>query len=179
MYLTKKSKLHKKTEWVTRTLKKKGKCVACWREFAPGDTVVTPIRDDVLHTNATYCPRGLEHIDNMTDYRNYLREHKKITDVVEVEMLATKWLIHRTKKGYESIVDIKIITKENKETLKTGITTTTANSTVGITTTTFTESQNFIQLPDHVLGVERVLKMDASTISSGCLLYTSPSPRDS
>jgi hypothetical protein len=59
------------------------------------------------------------------------------------------------------------ITKENRETLKTGITTTTANSTVGITTTTFTESQNFIQLPDHVLGVERVLKMDASTISSG------------
>jgi len=59
------------------------------------------------------------------------------------------------------------ITKEDRETLKTGITTTTANSTVGITTTTFTESQNFIQLPDHVLGVERVLKMDASTISSG------------
>ena len=59
------------------------------------------------------------------------------------------------------------ITKENRETLKTGITTTTTNSTVGITTSTFEESQNFIQLPDHVLGVERVLKMDNSTISSG------------
>jgi len=114
-------KLHKKTEWVTRTLKKKGKCVACWREFAPGDTVVTPIRDDVLHTNATYCPRGLEHIDNITDYRNYLREHKKITDVDEVEMLATKWLIHRSKKGYESVVDIKQITKENKEAYKSAV----------------------------------------------------------
>tara|TARA_R100000329_G_scaffold6666_2_gene8297 strand:- start:4393 stop:4851 length:459 start_codon:yes stop_codon:yes gene_type:complete len=113
--------LHKKTEWVTRTLKKKGKCVACWREFAPGDTVVTPIRDDVLHTNATYCPRGLEHIDNITDYRNYLREHKKITDVDEVEMLATKWLIHRSKKGYESVVDIKQITKENKEVYKSAV----------------------------------------------------------
>ena len=113
--------MHKKTEWVTRTLKKKGKCVACWREFAPGDTVVTPIRDDVLHTNATYCPRGLEHIDNMTDYRNYLREHKKITDVDEVEMLATKWLIHRSKKGYESVVDIKQITKENKEVYKSAV----------------------------------------------------------
>ena len=121
MYLTKKSRLHKKTEWVTRTLKKKGKCVACWREFAPGDTVVTPIRDDVLHTNATYCPRGLEHIDNITDYRNYLREHKKITDVDEVEMLATKWLIHRSKKGYESVVDIKQITKENKEVYKSAV----------------------------------------------------------
>ena len=113
--------MHKKTEWVTRTLKKKGKCVACWREFAPGDTVVTPIRDDVLDTNATYCPRGLEHIDNITDYRNYLREHKKITDVDEVEMLATKWLIHRSKKGYESVVDIKQITKENKEVYKSAV----------------------------------------------------------
>ena len=113
--------MHKKTEWVTRTLKKKGKCVACWREFAPGDTVVTPIRDDVLHTNATYCPRGLEHIDNITDYRNYLREHKKITDVDEVKMLATKWLIHRSKKGYESVVDIKQITKENKEVYKSAV----------------------------------------------------------
>ena len=113
--------MHKKTEWVTRTLKKKGKCVACWREFAPGDTVVTPIRDDVLHTNATYYPRGLEHIDNITDYRNYLREHKKITDVDEVEMLATKWLIHRSKKGYESVVDIKQITKENKEVYKSAV----------------------------------------------------------
>ena len=69
--------------------------------------------------------------------------------------------------GVERMLLKHEITKENKETLKTGITTTTANSTVGITTTTFTESQNIIQLPDHVLGVERVLKMDASTISSG------------
>ena len=69
--------------------------------------------------------------------------------------------------GVERMLLKHEITKENRETLKTGITTTTANSTVGITTTTFTESQNFIQLPDHVLGVERVLKMDASTISSG------------
>ena len=69
--------------------------------------------------------------------------------------------------GVERMLLKHEITKENKEILKTGITTTTANSTVGITTTTFTESQNFIQLPDHVLGVERVLKMDASTISSG------------
>ena len=69
--------------------------------------------------------------------------------------------------GVERMLLKHKITNENKEILKTGITTTTAGSTVGITTTTFTESQNFIQLPDHVLGVERVLKMDASTLSSG------------
>ena len=59
------------------------------------------------------------------------------------------------------------VTKENRESLRTGVTTTTANSTVGITTTTFEEAQNFIQLPDHVFGVERVLKIDNSTISRG------------
>ena len=69
--------------------------------------------------------------------------------------------------GVERMLLKHKITNENKQTLKTGITTTTANSTVGITTTTFEEAQNFIQLPDHVLGVERFLKMDASTISSG------------
>ena len=69
--------------------------------------------------------------------------------------------------GVERMLLKHKITKEERETLRTGITTTTANSTVGITTTTFEETQNFIQLPDHVLGVERVLKMDNNTISSG------------
>ena len=96
--------------------------------------------------------------------------------------------------GVERMLLKHKVTKEEKATLRTGITTTTATSTVGITSTSFEESQNFIQLPDHVLGVERVLKIDNSTISSGlfnikyqiflndlyyyCLLYTSPSPRD-
>ena len=69
--------------------------------------------------------------------------------------------------GIERMLLKHKVTKENRESLRTGVTTTTANSTVGITTTTFEESQNFIQLPDHVLGVERVLKIDNSTISSG------------
>ena len=59
------------------------------------------------------------------------------------------------------------ITKEEKEILKSGITTTTANSNVGISTVNWDEGQNFLQLPDHVLGVEKVFKMDNSTISSG------------
>ena len=113
--------MSKKTEWATRTLKKKGKCVACWREFLPGDTVVSPIIDDVMHTHNIYCPRGVEHLDNITDYRNYLREHKQIDNVDEIEYLATEWLIHRTKKGYESSVDIKFITKENKSAYKSAM----------------------------------------------------------
>ena len=69
--------------------------------------------------------------------------------------------------GVERMLLKHKVTKEEKATLRTGITTTTATSTVGITSTSFEESQNFIQLPDHVLGVERVLKIDNSTISSG------------
>ena len=67
-----------------------------------------------------------------------------------------------------------------------GIVATTATSTnisgYGTTTSTFYESSNFIQVPDSVIGIERVFKYDTSDISGGmfsiCLLYTSPSPRD-
>ena len=59
------------------------------------------------------------------------------------------------------------ITEDNLETFRSGITTTTATSGIGVTNPSFTETQNFLQLPDHVLGVEKVFKMDQSTISSG------------
>tara|TARA_B100001175_G_scaffold209864_1_gene178207 strand:+ start:403 stop:1227 length:825 start_codon:yes stop_codon:yes gene_type:complete len=62
------------------------------------------------------------------------------------------------------------ITEANLETFKTGTTTTTGSqptSSLGVVNPSFTETQNFLQLPDHVLGVEKVFKMDQSTISSG------------
>lgn len=40
-------------------------------------------------------------------------------------------------------------------------------ATTAITSVAWTENNNFLQLPDHVIGVEKVFKMDASTISSG------------
>ena len=44
-----------------------------------------------------------------------------------------------------------------------GITTTTGTSTVGISTTfDFEENSNFIQLPDTVIGVEKVMRFDGS-----------------
>ena len=44
-----------------------------------------------------------------------------------------------------------------------GITTTTGTSTVGISTTfDFEENSNFIQLPDTVVGVEKVMRFDGS-----------------
>jgi hypothetical protein len=48
-----------------------------------------------------------------------------------------------------------------------GTTTTNATSTVGVTAVGWDENYNFLQLPDHVVGVEKVFKMDNSTISSG------------
>ena len=69
--------------------------------------------------------------------------------------------------GVERVYLKHKLSKEDKEIIKTGVTTTTASSGIGITTPSFTETQNFLQLPDHVLGVEKVFKMDQSTISSG------------
>ena len=74
-----------------------------------------------------------------------------------------------------------------------GIVTTTGTSTnisgYGTTTSSFYETSNFIQVPDSVIGIEKIFKFDTSSISGGmfsikyqlflnCLLYTSPSPRD-
>ena len=52
-----------------------------------------------------------------------------------------------------------------------GIVTTTGTSTnisgVGTITSNFYENSNFIQVPDSVIGIEKVFKFDTSTISSG------------
>jgi len=51
-----------------------------------------------------------------------------------------------------------------------GIVTTTGSSNisgVGTTTFNFYENSNFIQVPDSVIGIEKVFKFDTSTISSG------------
>ena len=69
--------------------------------------------------------------------------------------------------GVERVFLKHELTEANLETIRTGITTTTATSGIGVTNPSFTETQNFLKLPDHVLGVEKVFKMDQSTISSG------------
>ena len=52
-----------------------------------------------------------------------------------------------------------------------GIVTTTATSTnisgYGTTTNNWYESSNFIQVPDSVVGVEKIFKFDSSSISGG------------
>ena len=69
--------------------------------------------------------------------------------------------------GVERVFLKHELTEANLNTLKTSNTTTSASSSVGVSNPQFTERNNFLQLPDHVLGVEKVFKMDQSTISSG------------
>ena len=69
--------------------------------------------------------------------------------------------------GVERVFLKHELTKANLDLIKTSNTTTSATSSVGVTNPQFTERNNFLQLPDHVLGVEKVFKMDQSTISSG------------
>ena len=69
--------------------------------------------------------------------------------------------------GVERVYLKHKLSKEDKETIKTGITTTTATSGIGITNPSFTETQNFLQLPDHIISVSKLFKVDESTISSG------------
>ena len=52
-----------------------------------------------------------------------------------------------------------------------GLTTTTGTSTniagYGTTTSSFVETSNFIQVPDSVIGIEKIFKFDTSSISGG------------
>jgi hypothetical protein len=56
---------------------------------------------------------------------------------------------------------------EQKEIITKDPAYTTGNSNSGITTSTFEEAQNFIPLPDTIIGVNKVFKSDANTVSSG------------
>ena len=69
--------------------------------------------------------------------------------------------------GVERVFLKHELTEANLNTLKTSNTTTSASSSVGVSNPQIKERNNFLQLPDHVLGVEKVFKMDQSTISSG------------
>ena len=68
--------------------------------------------------------------------------------------------------GIEKVYLKHKITKEEKETIKTGITTTTVSGTQ-LGNIGFDEGQNYLQLPDTVIGVDKVFKFDSSTISNG------------
>jgi len=66
------------------------------------------------------------------------------------------------------ITDDDISRGRAKGTDGVGIVTTTATSTgIAATTFNFYENSNFIQVPDSVIGIERIFKFDTSSISGG------------
>ena len=71
--------------------------------------------------------------------------------------------------GIERVYLKHQISESQKDTIQSSTSTTVgAASTVGITTALqYIEDNKFIQLPDHVIGVNKVFKIDDSTISSG------------
>ena len=69
--------------------------------------------------------------------------------------------------GIERVYLKHRLSKEEINTFRTSTTQTSANSLVGISTSNYVEAQNFIPLPDTVIGVNSIFKVDASTISSG------------
>jgi len=75
--------------------------------------------------------------------------------------------------GIERVFLKHKLTEANITTAKTTATTSSATTGIsnGITSSgnadSFLETNNYLKLPDHVIGVEKVFKMDQNTISSG------------
>ena len=101
-----------------------------------------------------------EQVEDLLDdaIQVYLNRHM---DGVEL-----MYLKHRVTKNFlDSIQATKVAEGETSIGITT--TSTTANITgLGTTTFDFEENQNFIQIPDAVIGIERVFKIDNRTIST-------------
>ena len=69
--------------------------------------------------------------------------------------------------GVERVFLKHELTEDDITKMKENQTTSTGTSSTGITYATWKENNNFLPLPDHIIGVEKVFKMDSSTISSG------------
>ncbi len=83
------------------------------------------------------------------------------------------YLKHKISKDFTDT--IQATSAEGRET-SLGITTTTSSSVnitgIGATTFKFDETQNFIQIPDAVIGIEKVWKVDSRAIASNMFNIT-------
>ena len=69
--------------------------------------------------------------------------------------------------GVERVFLKHELTEDDITKMKENQTTTYGTSSTGITSASWKENNNLLPLPDHIIGVEKVFKMDSSTISSG------------
>ena len=83
------------------------------------------------------------------------------------------YLKHKITKDFTDTIQA---TSKEGEPTSTGLTTTTSSSVnitgVGVTTFSFEETQNFIQIPDAVIGIEKVWKVDSRAIASNMFNIT-------
>lgn len=91
-------------------------------------------------------------------------EDDQIDDLVDD---AIQYYHERHYDGIERVYLKHKLLSDEKQTIRTGVSTSSASTNVGITTISYQEANNFIQLPDSVIGVFNVFKSDANTISSG------------
>ena len=78
---------------------------------------------------------------------------------------ALQYFNERHYDGVERVFLKHKVTTEEKESIRSGVTTTTATSSVGVSTVSYNETTNFLKLPDTVIGVNGVFKIDSSTVS--------------
>lgn len=90
-------------------------------------------------------------------------DEDQIDDLVDD---AIQYFQERHFDGIERVYLKHQLTPDNREILRTGISTHTTSSSVGVTTATYTEGDNFLKLPDFIIGVNNVFKIDSSTLSS-------------
>jgi hypothetical protein len=69
--------------------------------------------------------------------------------------------------GIERVFLKHKLTGDEKNIITKNPSTTIGTSSSGITTSTYEEAQNYLPLPDTIIGVNNVFKVDSSTISSG------------
>lgn len=69
--------------------------------------------------------------------------------------------------GIERVYLKHKLSAEERNIIRSGIQTTTGTAGIGVTVVNFEETTNFLALPDTIIGVNNVFKVDSSTISSG------------
>jgi len=69
--------------------------------------------------------------------------------------------------GIERVYLKHKLSSSERSIIRSGIQTTTGTAGIGVTVVDFEETTNFLALPDTIIGVNNVFKVDSSTISSG------------
>jgi hypothetical protein len=100
--------------------KKDAECGVCLRVLRAGDLVKAKVVDGVLRTSILYCPTKTPHIDSANEYREYLVnvlsvEENKEYSVAYIEKEVHNWELHRVRRGYLTLPNVKKLTKAHRK----------------------------------------------------------------